>query len=91
MPVKSALESSGRFLRDSAGPAVRSAVATVTPRAKDNPPRTTARDVGTIGLSTAFLNIIVWGFSLGDLHIPDHVAVSIAAIVTYFIARKFEY
>jgi hypothetical protein len=87
VPVRSALEGSGKFLRETAAPAVRSAV----PKPRENAPRTTARDVSTVGLSTALLNIIVWGFSVGDINIPDHVAVSIAAIVTYFIARKFEY
>ena len=71
---------------------VRRAVQTATPKPKENAPRTTARDVGTLGLSTAVLNVIVWiANDIAHVHIPDHVTVSIAALAAFFIARKFEY
>ena len=87
MPVhtaRQAVTDSARFMRR--------AVEVAAPKAKENAPRTTARDVGTLGLSTALLNVIVWvANDIAGVHIPDHVTVSIAAIVAYFIARKFEY
>lgn len=77
--AKGVLESGNDFIKNT------------VPLFKENPPKTTSRDIGTLGLSTALLNVIVWAVGLGGIDIPDHVAVSLAAIATYFIARKFQY
>lgn len=91
MPIRSALESSGKFLQ-SAAPAVKDAVVAAKPKLRKNPQKATARDVGTLGLSTAILNVVVWLVNdVAGVHAPDHVSVSIAAIVAYFVARRFRY
>ncbi len=80
MPVRRALESSGKFLREA------------TPQARENPPKTTPRDIGTMGISTSIVVIAVWLIhDVVKAPIPLEVAAGIANIGGFFLARKFRY
>jgi len=80
VPVRRALESSGQFLRD------------VTPQRKPDAPKTTPRDIGTMGISTSLVVVLVWLIhDLAKAPIPLEVAVGIANIGGFFLARKFRY
>jgi RsiW-degrading membrane proteinase PrsW (M82 family) len=80
VPVSKALEASGQFLRYAA------------PQRKPDAPKTTARDVSTVGISTSIVVVVVWLiYDVAELPIPLEVAVSLANIGGFFLARKFRY
>jgi len=80
VPVRRALESSGKFLREA------------TPLRKADAPKTTTRDLGTMGISTSVVVVSVWLIhDIAKAPIPLEVAVGIANIGGFFLARKFRY
>lgn len=58
---------------------------------KGNGDKTTPRDGTNMGLSTAFTVILTWGLTEAGITVPPTVAVAIATIIGYFVARKLRY
>lgn len=80
MQIAKLVESSGQFIKDA------------TPRPKADPPATTTRDVGTVGITTSVAVVLEWVTTdVLKIPMPTSVAVALASIGAYFIARKFRY